>query len=62
MTDNNKVWAFFDSNDESGADSLKFMHKDYQKVISFIGEYALETHVETASFFEMREIEIGERL
>lgn len=59
---NKKVWAFFDSYDESGADSLKFMHEDQEKVISFIGNYSLSSHVDTASLFELREIEIGVEL
>lgn len=59
---NKKMWAFFDSCDESGAYSLKFMHEDQEKVISFIGNYSLGSHVDTASLFELREIEIGVEL
>ena len=53
------LWVFMDSNSEAGLGAIKFMDKDKEKVLKFIGEYAISSDVVSADYFELKELKIG---
>lgn len=56
------LWVFMDSYEEVGMDAIKFMDEDKDKVLKFIGEYALNSGNANSDYFELREFKIGTSL
>lgn len=53
------LWVFMDTHQEVGMCSIKFMDEDKDKVLKFIGEYAMNSDVVSADYFELKELKIG---
>ena len=56
------LWVFMDTHQEVGMSSIKFMDEDKDKVLKFIGEYAMNSDVVSADYFELKELKIGVEL
>ena len=53
------LWVFMDTHQEVGMRSIKFMDEDKDKVLKFIGEYAISPDVVSVKYFELKELKIG---
>ena len=57
-------WVFMATHQEVGMRSIKFMDEDKDKVLKFIGEYAISSDVVSsdvvsADYFELKELKVG---
>mgnify|MGYP003619725337 FL=1 len=53
------LWVFMDARLDDGMSSIKFMDEDKDKVLKFIGEYAISPDVVSVEYFELKELKIG---
>ena len=53
------LWVFMDARLDDGIGAIKFIDEDKDKVLKFIGEYAISTDVVSADYFELKELKIG---
>ena len=53
------LWVFTDTPQEVGIRTIKFMDEDKDRVLKFIGEYAISPDVVSVEYFELKELKVG---